>query len=314
MSCLSGAANSPLSPLGRARDPDGIAVRGKRLCRVERELPPRPSRRGEEQRDADPFATMLDPWAINGHSLAGWRLPAGFESRGEKGGLDAQSPMPAWRGRPAGRLPLGAARKRQPGRGARRSQGRDAARDDLHAGRRVEGLPADCHVHRLPAVLSLPLLHLSAHLRRRDLRLGRCLRVGALPQSAAARREDHRGPLANHSSESASLTSSPLWGEGFPPRSCASEALRKSHGGKGEGVTARDRRVISPSPAHEAASGFGASSPRWGEDERSATGGAVTQQRVSWSSARRRRRPSRRPRPSARRTDRPRASTTARWS
>jgi len=28
---------------------------------------------------------------------------------------------------------------------------------------------------------------------------------------------------------------SSLVGEGFPPRSCASEALRKSHGGKGEG-------------------------------------------------------------------------------
>jgi very-short-patch-repair endonuclease len=28
---------------------------------------------------------------------------------------------------------------------------------------------------------------------------------------------------------------SPLVGEGFPSRSCASEALRKSHGGKGEG-------------------------------------------------------------------------------
>ena len=27
-----------------------------------------------------------------------------------------------------------------------------------------------------------------------------------------------------------------LEGEGFPPRSCASVALRKSHGGKGEGV------------------------------------------------------------------------------
>ena len=26
-----------------------------------------------------------------------------------------------------------------------------------------------------------------------------------------------------------------LVGEGFPPRSCASAALRKSHGGKGEG-------------------------------------------------------------------------------
>src|SRR3990170_4781515 len=30
-------------------------------------------------------------------------------------------------------------------------------------------------------------------------------------------------------------SSSPLWGEGFPPRPCASAALRKSHGGKGEG-------------------------------------------------------------------------------
>ena len=30
-------------------------------------------------------------------------------------------------------------------------------------------------------------------------------------------------------------SSSPLRGEGFPPRSCASDALRKSHGGKGEG-------------------------------------------------------------------------------
>ena len=30
-------------------------------------------------------------------------------------------------------------------------------------------------------------------------------------------------------------TPSPLVGEGFPSRSCASEALRKSHGGKGEG-------------------------------------------------------------------------------
>ena len=70
---------------------------------------------------------LLDPWAINGHSVAGWRLPA--ESRGEKGGLDAQSLMPAWRGRPAGRLPLRAARKRQPGRGARRSARRDAAGD-----------------------------------------------------------------------------------------------------------------------------------------------------------------------------------------
>ncbi len=29
---------------------------------------------------------------------------------------------------------------------------------------------------------------------------------------------------------------SPLVGEGFPPRSCASAALRKSHGGKGEGA------------------------------------------------------------------------------
>jgi hypothetical protein len=33
-------------------------------------------RRGEEKRHAVPFATMLDPWAINGHSVAGWRLPA----------------------------------------------------------------------------------------------------------------------------------------------------------------------------------------------------------------------------------------------
>ena len=29
----------PALPSGRARDPDEIAVRGKRLCRVERELP-----------------------------------------------------------------------------------------------------------------------------------------------------------------------------------------------------------------------------------------------------------------------------------
>ena len=33
------------------------------------------------------------------------------------------------------------------------------------------------------------------NLRRRRLRLGRCLRVGALPQSAAARRPHHPGPL-----------------------------------------------------------------------------------------------------------------------
>ena len=33
-------------------------------------------RRVEEKRHAVPFATMLDPWAINGHSVAGWRLPA----------------------------------------------------------------------------------------------------------------------------------------------------------------------------------------------------------------------------------------------
>jgi len=39
MSCSSAATHSPLSPRGRARDPDEIAVRGKRLCRVERELP-----------------------------------------------------------------------------------------------------------------------------------------------------------------------------------------------------------------------------------------------------------------------------------
>jgi very-short-patch-repair endonuclease len=32
------------------------------------------------------------------------------------------------------------------------------------------------------------------------------------------------------------LNPSPLVGEGFPPRSYASEALRKSHGGKGEGA------------------------------------------------------------------------------
>jgi len=44
MSCSSAATHSPLSPRGRARDPDEIAVRGKRLCRVERELPPHPFR------------------------------------------------------------------------------------------------------------------------------------------------------------------------------------------------------------------------------------------------------------------------------
>lgn len=33
----------------------------------------------------------------------------------------------------------------------------------------------------------------------------------------------------------ASQNPSPLVGEGFSPRSCASEALRKAHGGKGEG-------------------------------------------------------------------------------
>ena len=47
---------------------------------------------------------------------------------------------------------------------------------------------------------------------------------------------------------------SPLVGEGFPPRSCASAALRKSHGGKGEGALFL-RRGLRPLTPHHAPRG-----------------------------------------------------------
>jgi hypothetical protein len=59
--------------------------------------------------------------------------------------------------------------------------------------------------------------------------------IGALTPHPAipARCRARHPPLKGR--DEATLFPSPLVGEGFPPRSCASEALRKSHGGKGEG-------------------------------------------------------------------------------
>src|SRR3990170_1633954 len=64
--------------------------------------------------------------------------------------------------------------------------------------------------------------------------------VGGAKSPSPGERRTARRPLPNGERVGirgmATDSSSPLRGEGFPPRACASEALRKSHGGKGEGV------------------------------------------------------------------------------